>query len=131
MRISDWSSDVCSSDLLTGLPLYLVGGSWRAMARLDLELTKSPLAVLDQHQLPRTALRRLLRATRRLSFEELKAIPGMASNRAATLPDAAALLAALVHIVDAPDMTVSSSGLREGLLYQALDDKPQIGRAPV
>src|SRR3546814_16358938 len=40
---------------LTGLPLYLVGGSWRAMARLDLELTKSPLAVLDQHQLPRTA----------------------------------------------------------------------------
>src|SRR3546814_1417194 len=47
----------------------------------------------------------------------------MASNRAATLPDAAALLAALVHIVDAPDMTVSSSGLREGLLYQALDDK--------
>src|SRR3546814_19267607 len=47
----------------------------------------------------------------------------MASNRAATLPDAAALLAALVHIVDAPDMTVSSSGMREGLPYQALDDK--------
>src|SRR3546814_5044794 len=58
---------------LAGLPLYLVGGSWRALARLDLELTKSPLAVLDQHQLPRPALRRLLRATRRMSFEELKA----------------------------------------------------------
>ena len=104
-----------------GLPLYLVGGSWRALSRLDLELTKDPLAVLDQHTLPRTALRRLIRATRRLSFEELKAIPGMASNRAAALPDAAALLAALVNIIDAPDMTVSSSGLREGLLYQALD----------
>jgi exopolyphosphatase/guanosine-5'-triphosphate,3'-diphosphate pyrophosphatase len=106
---------------MTGLPLYLVGGSWRALSRLDLELTQDPLAVLDQHSLPRAALRRLVRATNRLTFEELRAIPGMASNRAAALPDAAALLAALVNILDVPDMTVSSSGLREGLLYQALD----------
>lgn len=115
LRAKGWPGD-CA-----GLPLYLVGGSWRALARLDLELTKDPLAVLDQHTLPRTALRRLIRATRRLSFEELKAIPGMASNRAASLPDAAALLAALANIIDVPEMTVSSSGLREGLLYQALD----------
>lgn len=108
-------------DGMTGLPLYLVGGSWRALSRLDLELTHDPLAVLDQHSLPRSALRRLVRATNRLTFEELRAIPGMASNRAAALPDAAALLAALVNILDVPDMTVSSSGLREGLLYQALD----------
>ena len=106
---------------LSGLPLYLVGGSWRALSRLDLELTKDPLAVLDQHLLPRAALRRLIRATKRLSFEELRAIPGMAANRAAALPDAAALLAALVNILDVPEMTVSSSGLREGLLFQALD----------
>src|SRR3546814_3921002 len=77
LRAAGWPGD------LAGLPLYLVGGSWRALARLDLELTKSPLAVLDQHQLPRPALRRLLRATRRMSFEALKAIPGMASPRAA------------------------------------------------
>ncbi len=115
LNAADWPGD------LAGRPLYLVGGSWRALSRLDLELTRSPLAVLDQHSLPRTALRRLLRATRRLSFEELRAIPGMASNRAATLPDAAALLAALVGIIDAPEMTISSSGLREGLLYRALD----------
>ena len=110
---------------MTGMPLYLVGGSWRALSRLDLEITRDPLAVLDQHSLPRAALRRLLRATKRMSFEELKAIPGMASNRAATLPDAAELLAALVNIIDAPEMTVSSSGLREGLLYQALDPATQ------
>src|SRR3546814_19139290 len=51
----------------------------------------------------------------------------MASNRAAALPDAAALLAALVNILEVPEMTVSSSGLREGLLYQALapETRPQ------
>ncbi len=115
LRAADWPAG------LAGLPLYLVGGSWRALSRLDLELTKDPLAVLDQHRLPRSALRRLLRATKRLSIDELKAIPGMASHRAATLPDAAALLAALVDIIDVPEMTISSSGLREGLLFQALD----------
>src|SRR3546814_4465417 len=103
---------------LTGLPLYLVGGSWRALSRLDLELTKDPLAVLDQHTLPRGALRRLNRATKRLSFEELRAIAGMASNRAAALPDASALPPALVNILQVPEITASSSGLREGLLYQ-------------
>ena len=65
LRAAGWPGDG-----LTGLPLYLVGGSWRALSRLDLELTKDPLAVLDQHTLPRGALRRLIRATKRLSFEE-------------------------------------------------------------
>lgn len=115
LKAQDWPGAA------TGQPLYLVGGSWRALARLDLELTRDPLPVMDQHILPRAALRRLLRATTRLSFDDLRAIPGMASNRAATLPDAAALLAALVNIIDVPAMTVSSSGLREGLLFQALD----------
>lgn len=115
LRGAGWPGD------LVGLPLYLVGGSWRALARLDLELTRDPLAVLDQHSLPRAALRRIVRATKRLSYDEIKSIPGMASTRAATLPDAAALLAALANIIDVPHMTISSSGLREGLLYQSLD----------
>ncbi|SKB55589.1 Ppx/GppA family phosphatase [Sphingopyxis flava] len=119
LRGAGWPGD------LAGRPLYLVGGSWRALARLDLELTKAPLAVLDQHTLPRAALRRLVRATKRLGIDELKAIPGMAANRAETLADAAAMLAALVAIIDVPEMTISSSGLREGLLYQALDVKTQ------
>ncbi|NIJ36488.1 exopolyphosphatase/guanosine-5'-triphosphate,3'-diphosphate pyrophosphatase [Sphingopyxis panaciterrae] len=119
LKAADWPGK------LSGLPLYLVGGSWRALARLDLELTRDPLAVLDQHTLPRMALRRLVRATRRLTFEEIRAIPGMASTRASSLPDAAALLAALANIIDVPEMTVSSSGLREGLLYQTLDAATQ------
>ncbi|MDZ3831574.1 MAG: Ppx/GppA family phosphatase [Sphingopyxis sp.] len=114
LKAADWPGG------LAGLPLYLVGGSWRALARLDLEITRSSFAVLDQHSLPRAAVRRLVRATRRMSYEDIRAIPGMASNRAASLPDAAALLAALVNIIDVPEMTVSSSGLREGLLYQSL-----------
>lgn len=108
---------------MAGSPLYLVGGSWRALSRLDLEITGNPLPVLDQHHFPRTAVRRLVRASKRMSVESLRAIPGMSTTRANAVPDAAALLAALVNILDAPELTVSSSGLREGLLYQALDKK--------
>src|SRR3546814_13815148 len=32
MRISDWSSDVCSSDLQYGHPLHLFGHGYRAVA---------------------------------------------------------------------------------------------------
>ena len=117
LKAAGWPGD------LHGSPLYLVGGSWRALSRLDMELTHYPLPVLDQHYMPRSAVRRLVRASKRMSVEELKNIPGMASNRAALVPDAAALLSALVNVIGSQEMTVSSSGLREGLLYQALDAK--------
>lgn len=106
-----------------GQPLYLVGGSWRALARLDMELVHLPLPVMDHHDLPRSAVRRLQRAVARLGLDELRAIPGMSTARAAALPDAVALLAALAGAIDAPSMTISSSGLREGLLYGALSDE--------
>lgn len=105
-----------------GQPLYLVGGSWRALARLDMELVHLPLPVMDHHDLPRSAVRRLQRAVARMGLDELRAIPGMSTARAAALPDAVALLAALAGAIDAPSMTISSSGLREGLLYGALSD---------
>jgi exopolyphosphatase/guanosine-5'-triphosphate,3'-diphosphate pyrophosphatase len=105
-----------------GAPLYLVGGSWRALARLDMELTRQPLPLLDHHDLPRAAVRRLVRAVARLSQDEMRAVPGMSSARAAAMPDAVALLAALTGAIDAPSMIISSSGLREGLLFGALPD---------
>jgi exopolyphosphatase/guanosine-5'-triphosphate,3'-diphosphate pyrophosphatase len=117
LREKGWPDD------LAGSHLYLVGGSWRALSRLDIDLTKNPLAVLDQHHLHRSALGRLLRASKRMPVEKLMAISGMAANRAAAVPDAASLLSALVNIIGSDEMTVSSSGLREGLLYQALDDE--------
>ena len=36
----------------TGRPFYLVGGSWRALARLDMALTGHPLPITHQHVMP-------------------------------------------------------------------------------
>src|SRR3546814_13203730 len=46
MRISDWSSDVCSSDLGAALALYLT--DWSAPGELWLELARGELGTVEQ-----------------------------------------------------------------------------------
>jgi exopolyphosphatase/guanosine-5'-triphosphate,3'-diphosphate pyrophosphatase len=50
------------SDIPTGLPFYLVGGSWRALARLDMHLTDYPLPVLHHYRMAAEEPQRLVRA---------------------------------------------------------------------
>ena len=104
------------------LPLYLVGGSWRALARLHLFDTAAPLPVIGNHIIPRGDAVMLAERARKMERSELRAIPSMPSSRVDLVPDAAALLAALVDIISPSKMLVCAFGLREGLLFAALDD---------
>ena len=104
------------------LPLYLVGGSWRALARLHLFDTAAPLPVIGNHIIPRGDAAMLAERARKMERSELRAIPSMPSSRVDLVPDAAALLAALVDIISPSKMLVCAFGLREGLLFAALDD---------
>jgi exopolyphosphatase/guanosine-5'-triphosphate,3'-diphosphate pyrophosphatase len=105
-----------------GLPLYLVGGSWRALARLDMHLNSYPLPVIHQYSMGLPAIARMGRTISHVPKSWLRAIPGLSSGRATTLGDAAALLAALLKHLQADTTIVSAFGLREGLLYGALDE---------
>ena len=104
----------------TGTPLYLVGGTWRALATYAMEASKYPLT--DPHALdlaPAEALafaRHLVRA----DPEELRNNPRVTATRAAVLPDAAVLLQALLRQLAPSRVVFSSWGLREGLLYGRL-----------
>jgi exopolyphosphatase/guanosine-5'-triphosphate,3'-diphosphate pyrophosphatase len=44
-----------------GRPFYMIGGSWRALARLDLDLTGTRLPVTHQHEMPPARPRQLQR----------------------------------------------------------------------
>ena len=120
-----WSED-WSIDSVGGLRLFLVGGSWRSLARLDIARTDFPFPVMDQHRIGRDSVEPLRRASEEMSLEEIQNATGMSASRAECLPDAAALLAALVEILDVSYMSVSSSGLREGLLYAMLPEAERI-----
>ncbi len=104
-----------------GLPLFLVGGSWRALARLDMELSDYPLPIIHQYSMTAATITRLSRTIPQLSKPRLKAIPGLSSGRTATLADAAALLGVLMRQLGSRTTVVSSYGLREGLLYEQLN----------
>ena len=106
-----------------GLPLYMVGGSWRALARLDMSLTQYPLPIIHGYALAPETVGRLGRSIAHLSKQRLRTVPGMSSARAGQLGDATALLALMMRELGSTSAIASSSGLREGLLFAALDQQ--------
>ncbi len=105
-----------------GLPFYMVGGSWRALARIDMQLTHFELPVVHQYAMPAPRAARLTRMVSHVDRARLKEIPGMSATRVPTLVDAAALLSVVVRHLKSSNLVVSAYGLREGLLYEALPD---------
>lgn len=106
-------------------PFYLVGGSWRALARLHQTLTDYPLPIVHQYMMAPSEGQRLVRALGQLDPKKIKAIGGISSSRVASLGDAAMLLASLSRCLNPSALIVSAYGLREGLLHSSLSAKVQ------
>lgn len=103
-----------------GLPLYLVGGSWRSLARVHMHQNGFPLPVLSEYRMPTADLAPLATAVASMDRNALKQIPSMPSARIPMINDSAALLAALSQAINPSHLITCAFGLREGLLYQAL-----------
>ncbi|WP_242125312.1 Ppx/GppA family phosphatase [Sphingobium sp. Sx8-8] len=99
------------------LPFYMVGGSWRALARFDMESTHFPLPVMHQYEMTAARAEQLTRSLSHVDKARFKEIPQITGSRVPTLPDAAALLSVIVRQLKASRLVVSAYGLREGLLY--------------
>lgn len=105
-----------------GAPFYLVGGSWRALARLDMHLAGYPLPILHQYEMVPGEVGRLSRAIGQMDKARLRDVPGMSSGRVPMLGDAAGLLGVLLRHLGSDRAVISAFGLREGLLYGALSE---------
>jgi exopolyphosphatase/guanosine-5'-triphosphate,3'-diphosphate pyrophosphatase len=103
-----------------GLPFYMVGGSWRSLARLDMNLIAYPLPIFHNYEMDLDRIAVLQRALVTMDKTVLKSMPFLSGGRIPTLPDAAALLGEVVGRLGSGKLVVSSYGLREGLLYQDL-----------
>jgi len=104
-----------------GLPFYLVGGSWRSLARLDMSLTGYPLPIVHHYEMTPDAAARLVRVLAQIDRKKLKQIAEISSGRIPTLLDSALLLSILAKGLGSSALIASANGLREGLLYQQLD----------
>lgn len=104
-----------------GRPFYLVGGSWRNLAQFDMAVSKHPLPISHQHTMLPARPEALGRLFETMSDEELGSLPSVSPGRRLSLPKANQLLSALVWALDPALLIASAFGIREGLLYDALD----------
>ena len=100
-------------------PFYMVGGSWRSLARLDMLLADYPLPITHDYEMAPARTAELRKALHAIDKSNLKAST-LAQSRMPTLPRAALLLDALVDELKPSRLIVSSFGIREGLLYDDL-----------
>jgi exopolyphosphatase/guanosine-5'-triphosphate,3'-diphosphate pyrophosphatase len=105
---------------LDGGRLYLVGGAWRALARVHMERIDYPLRVLHEYTLPATQALELADWAAATAPEAMVGLPGLSDSRAPVLPLAGRLLRNLVEVLHPGDVMVSGFGLREGVCLEHL-----------
>jgi exopolyphosphatase/guanosine-5'-triphosphate,3'-diphosphate pyrophosphatase len=103
-----------------GRPFYLVGGSWRALARLDIISTRFPLPITHQYRMAPSRPAELRRLIRSLDRADPLSIATLTASRIPTLPAAKLVLQAIAEELEPSELIVSSFGIREGLLYHDL-----------
>ncbi|MEM8937030.1 MAG: Ppx/GppA family phosphatase [Pseudomonadota bacterium] len=102
--------------------LYVVGGAWRAIARIHMSQRNYPLAVLHHYEMPSAHALGICQLIAQQSPGSLASIPGIPRRRIDTLPIAAAVLESIIHRTKTKKVVVSAGGVREGLLYRALHE---------
>jgi exopolyphosphatase/guanosine-5'-triphosphate,3'-diphosphate pyrophosphatase len=102
--------------------LFLVGGSWRAIARLDMERTGYPLKVLHGYEPPVGQLLETLKWIRSQDQAEMSAMTGTSTQRLSLIPLASRVLGELLRRIEPERVAVSAYGLREGLLYRQMPE---------
>ena len=100
-------------------PFYMVGGSWRALAKIDMIASRFPLPAMHHYRMRSKRAAEL----RRMTDKTGEWTEALTAARLASAPVAAMLLEQLVEELEPSELIVSAFGLREGLLYSQLDEK--------
>jgi exopolyphosphatase/guanosine-5'-triphosphate,3'-diphosphate pyrophosphatase len=105
-----------------GLPFYMVGGSWRSLARVDMYLNDYPLPIVHHYRMEQANAQHLVRVLAQLDKKRLRNVIGLSGSRIPMLKHGATLLSHVTRHLGSSELIVSAYGLREGLLYSNLSD---------
>ncbi len=100
--------------------LFLVGGSWRAIARIDMERRGYPLHVLHEYRMTPKDVRATVKFIQKSTVPELRAATGIGESRMSLVPLAAQVLREVVKAVKPREIAISSYGIREGVLFEQM-----------
>src|SRR5581483_9301347 len=103
-----------------GRSLYLVGGAWRAIARLHMEQAHYPLHIIHHYTIARPQAEAFCDLVSRLSRRSLERITTINRKRLEVVPLAAMILRRLLAVGRPERVIFSAFGLREGYAYGRL-----------
>ncbi len=106
-----------------GERIYLVGGSWRVIARLDMERRNYPLTVLHEYRMTPRGLLDTIDWIETSDLAVLRARTGTSPERMELVPLACEVMRELIKLLKPSEIDVSSYGIREGLLYEQMPDR--------
>jgi exopolyphosphatase/guanosine-5'-triphosphate,3'-diphosphate pyrophosphatase len=108
-----------------GRPFYAVGGTWRNLARLHMEMTNYPLGVMHHYQIETDSAATFLKQVAKGEVEKVKGIEGVSKNRRSLLPYGAIVLQEIIAAMRPSKLVVSALGVREGFLHSLLAEAEQ------
>lgn len=120
------------SDILSGLRdqigaeherIYLVGGSWRAIGKLDMVRRGYPLTVLHEYRMTPKDVSATVDWIAEHDLAGLRAKGGLSAERVELVPLASEVLRQLSRSFRPKEIDISSYGIREGLLYEQMPDR--------
>ena len=106
----------------SGETLYLIGGAWRNLAGVHQRRHLYPLKTLQAYTLMPGAALDLARWAYGPGREDLLRWPGISQRRAETLPYSGLMLKILLDRLQPKKIKISTSGLRQGLVYDSMPD---------
>ena len=104
-----------------GRDLYVVGGAWRALARMQIARTGYPLNIVHHYTIDAEAARELVGLVAGATRRTLERMPGVPRRRVDDLPYAAIVLRRLLRETRARRVVFSANGLREGWYMSLLE----------
>jgi len=115
-RLSEnaWLTEVKAGDL------HAVGGAWRAIAKVHMARRNYPLQVLHHYTMSKDDTIEICELLEHQSAAALENIPGVQKKRIDVLPHAAMVMKVVMNMTKAQRLIVSSSGVREGVLFDKL-----------
>ena len=106
-----------------GKRLFLVGGSWRAIARIDMLRRGYPLTVLHEYRMTPKSVMETVKWINDHDLDELRALTGTSQARMVLVPVACEVLKRVVRKFKPKEIAISSYGIREGMLYEQMPQK--------
>ncbi|WP_026362866.1 exopolyphosphatase [Methylopila sp. M107] len=108
---------------LKGRTFYAVGGTWRGIAHLHMVQKHYALHVLHGYTIPAKEALEFCRLVRRVDADTLPAAGVVSADRRPLLAYGALVLEHIIRIGKPKDVVLSGLGVREGLLYELLDEE--------